>query len=70
VGFVKDKQQGLKNMTGWSTPMVIIGYSKGAKAYRMMDPNFGCVHVSHNINFDEDRGWVWNSVGGGSELVE
>jgi hypothetical protein len=59
LGFVKNKKPGLKKMDDRSAPMVFIGYSEGAKAYLMLEPNTGKVHISHNVIFDESRGWSW-----------
>jgi hypothetical protein len=67
LGFVKDKRPGLKKLDDRSTPMVFIGYSEGAKAYRMLDPNSGRVPVSRDVIFDENRGWEWNSARSDSE---
>jgi hypothetical protein len=38
VGFVKDKNPGLKKLGNRSALMVFIGYSKGAKAYACFNP--------------------------------
>jgi hypothetical protein len=57
LGLDKDKHLGLKKHEDRSGPMVFIGYSKGAKAYRMLYPSIGHVHTSRDIIFDESRGW-------------
>jgi hypothetical protein len=62
VGFVKNKRLGLKKLDDRSTPMVFIGYFEGAKAYRMLELGTGCVHVSRDVIFDENRGWEWDSA--------
>jgi hypothetical protein len=49
--------------------MVFIGYSEGAKAYKMLDPGTGRLHTLHDIIFDESKGWRWNSEEDGSDLV-
>ena len=36
-----------------STPMVLLGYEEGTKAYWLYDPHGGKVVVSRNIMFDE-----------------
>jgi hypothetical protein len=41
VGFIKNKRPGLKKLDDQSVPMVFIGYSEGAKAYRMLEPSTG-----------------------------
>jgi hypothetical protein len=62
VGFIKNKHPGLKKLDDRSTPMVFIGYSAWAKAYQMLEPDTGRVHVSHDVNFDKNRGWEWASA--------
>jgi hypothetical protein len=42
--------------------MVSIGYSEGAKVYWMLEPGIGCVHISYDVIFDENRGWEWDSM--------
>jgi hypothetical protein len=49
---------GLKKLGDWSAPMVFIGYSEGAKAYRLMDPLTKWVHTSRDVIFDESRGGI------------
>jgi hypothetical protein len=41
-----------------STPGVFIGYAEGSKAYRILD--LGTLHVrtTHDVVFDEGRGWA------------
>jgi hypothetical protein len=36
-----------------STPGVFIGYAEGSKAYRILDPGTQCVHMTHDVVFDE-----------------
>jgi hypothetical protein len=71
LGFVKDKKLALKKLDDRTTLMVFIGYSEGAKAYRMLEPSTGRMHVSHNIVFDESRGWSWtSSIGNGEPATQ
>jgi hypothetical protein len=49
--------------------MVFIGYTKGAKAYRLFDPMTGRVHTSRDVIFDESRGWDWSTKTSNDELV-
>jgi hypothetical protein len=50
-----------------STPGVFIGYAEGSKAYRILDPGTQRVRTTHNVVFDEGRGWIWDkAVDGGS----
>jgi transposase InsO family protein len=62
VGFIKNKRPGLKKLDDRSAPMVFIGYSEGAKAYRMLEPGTGRVHVYRDVIFDKNRGWEWDST--------
>jgi hypothetical protein len=67
LSFVKNKKPGLKKLDDRSVPMVFIGYSEGAKAYRMLEPSTGKVHISRDVVFDESRGWSWASGTGNGE---
>jgi hypothetical protein len=50
-----------------STPGVFIGYAEGSKAYRILDPGTQRVRMTHDVVFDEGRGWIWDkAVDGGS----
>ena len=68
--FVKNKHPGLKKLDDRSSPMVFIGYSEGAKAYRLLDPSTGRVHVSRDVVFDESRGWNWQAGQKGNGSLE
>jgi hypothetical protein len=37
---------------------VFIGYAEGSKAYHILDPGTQRVHTTHDIVFDEGRGWA------------
>jgi hypothetical protein len=67
VGLVKNKRLGLKKLDDRSVPMVFIGYSVGAKAYRMLEPGTGRVHVSRDVVFDESREWEWDAAASGGD---
>jgi hypothetical protein len=41
-----------------STLGVFIGYAKGSKAYRILDPGTLCVRTARDVVFDEGRGWA------------
>jgi transposase InsO family protein len=41
-----------------STLGVFIGYAEGSKAYHILDPGTQRVHTTHDIVFDEGRGWA------------
>jgi hypothetical protein len=70
VGFIKNKSSRLKKLDDRSAPMVFIGYSEGAKAYRMWDLGTGCVHVSRDVIFDENGGWEWDSTASRDSAVQ
>lgn len=53
IGHVKDVRPHLKKLADRSTPMVLLGYKEGSKAYRMYDPVGERVHVSRDVVFDE-----------------
>ena len=48
-----------------STPMVLLGYEEGTKAYRLFDPRGGKVVVLCDVVFDEKATWDWDSPGTG-----
>lgn len=41
------------------TKGVFIGYSWNSRAYKIMDPDSKCVHVSRNVHFFEEKQWDW-----------
>jgi hypothetical protein len=45
-----------------STPGVFIGYAEGLKAYRILDPGTQHVRTTHDVVFDEGRGWAWDKA--------
>jgi hypothetical protein len=45
-----------------STLGVFIGYAKGSKAYRILHPGTQRVHTTHDVVFDEGRGWTWDKA--------
>jgi hypothetical protein len=45
-----------------STPGVFIGYAEGLKAYRILDPETQRVRTTHDVVFDEGRGWAWDKA--------
>lgn len=42
--------------------MVMMGYEKGSKAYRLYNPSTGQVCVSCDVVFEETKGWNWEGV--------
>jgi len=62
IGHVKDVRPHLKKLADRSTPMVLLGYEQGSKAYRLYDPAGDRVHVSRDVVFDENASWDWESA--------
>ena len=53
IGHVRKTKPVLIKLEGRSTPMVLLGYTEGTKAYRLYDPCRGKVLVSRDVVFDE-----------------
>jgi hypothetical protein len=49
-------------LNGRSTPGVFIGYAEGSKAYHILNPGTQRVRTTHDVVFDEDRGWTWDKA--------
>jgi hypothetical protein len=45
-----------------STPGVFINYAEGSKAYHILDPGTQRVRTTHDVVFDEGRGWTWDKA--------
>jgi hypothetical protein len=41
---------------------VFIGYAEGSKAYCILDPGTQRVRTTHDVVFDEGRGWAWDKA--------
>ena len=65
VGHVKNTKPHLGKLEDISTPMVLLGYDEGSKAYRLYDPKGGRVVVSRDVVFDEMAAWDWEDQGAG-----
>jgi hypothetical protein len=61
VTYTKDLGQ-LRKLDDRGKPGVFIDYAEGAKAYWILDPVMQRVKVSHDIIFDEGRGWDWSTL--------
>ena len=57
VGHVRNTKPHLGKLEDRSTPMVLLSYAEGTKAYQLYDPCGGKVLVSHDIVFDEKVAW-------------
>ena len=50
---MKNTKPHLGKLEDRSTPMVLLGYEEGSKAYRLYDPKRGKVVISRDVVFDE-----------------
>jgi hypothetical protein len=62
MGHVKEMKPGLTKLADRSTPMVLLGYEAGSKAFRLYDPRAQLVCISHDV-FDEKKAWRWEERG-------
>jgi hypothetical protein len=53
IGHVRKTKPVLTKLEDRSTPVVLLGYEDGTKAYRLYDPHGGKVVVSRYVIFDE-----------------
>ena len=53
IGHVRKTKPVLTKLEDRSTPMVLLGYAEGTKAYRLYDPCGGKVLVSRDVVFNE-----------------
>ena len=63
IGHVRKTKSILTKLEDRSTPMVLLGYAEGIKAYRLYDPHGGKVLVLRDVVFDEKAAWDWDSSG-------
>jgi hypothetical protein len=66
VAHVKVAGGHLRKLDDRSTPMVLIGYEPGTKAYRLYNPVTDRVHVARDVVFEEGRAWNLGESGTGS----
>ena len=57
IGHVRKTKSVLTKLEVRSTPMVLLGYAEGTKAYRLYDPCGGKVVVLRDVVFDEKAAW-------------
>ena len=53
IDYVRKTKSILTKLEDRSTPMVLLGYVEGTKAYWLYDPHRGMVVVSHDVVFNE-----------------
>jgi hypothetical protein len=59
VAHVKKIGPGVTKLSNRSTQMVFVGYETGTKGYQVYDPVTKKLQVSHDVVFEEHRGWSW-----------
>ncbi|XP_066375178.1 uncharacterized protein [Miscanthus floridulus] len=59
--FVKELNH-VGKLDDCSSPGVFIGYTEGAKAYRVLGSATRRVRVARDVVFDEGRGWAWDKA--------
>ncbi|CAN6310868.1 unnamed protein product [Urochloa humidicola] len=69
VGHVKKTKPFLSKLEDRSSPMVLLGYEHGSKAYRMYDPEAHKVVLSRDVVFDEAASWKWEEQEEGGEIA-
>ena len=57
IGHVRKTKPILAKLKDRSTPVVLLGYAEGTKAYRLYDPRGDKVLVSCDVVFDEKTAW-------------
>jgi hypothetical protein len=57
LAFAKELNH-VSKLDDQSTPGFFIGYAEGVKAYHILGLVTQHVHVSHDVMFDEGRGWT------------
>jgi hypothetical protein len=67
--FVKQLSH-VNRLTDRSRAGVFIGYTEGAKAYRILDPAAQQVCMTRDIVFDEAHGWDWTATTGASPVTD
>ena len=60
VAHVKTVAGHVGKLADRSTPMVMIGYEKGSKAYRVYNPATKKVQVTRDVIFEEEKAWAWS----------
>jgi hypothetical protein len=61
LAFIKELGH-ISKLDDRSTLGVFIGYAEGSKAYHILDPRTQCVRMTHDVVFDEGRGWAWDKA--------
>ncbi|CAA0357000.1 unnamed protein product [Arabidopsis thaliana] len=59
IAYAKIDKPHLKKLDDRSRMLVHLGIEPGTKAYRLLDPQEQKIVVSHDVVFDETKGWNW-----------
>lgn len=60
LAHVKPTKPHTNKLDDWSVPMVLLGYEKGSKAYRVYDPINKKGNVTRDVVFEEEKQWDWS----------
>jgi hypothetical protein len=63
IAYVKSSKPHLRKLDDRDTPVVFIGFERGAKAWRFFDPASRRAVVSRDAIFDESTSWTWENKG-------
>ncbi|XP_066396517.1 uncharacterized protein [Miscanthus floridulus] len=63
VSHVKKTKPHIDKLEDRSTPVVLLDYEEGTKAYRLYDPKRGKVVISRDVVFDEMAAWDREGLG-------
>jgi hypothetical protein len=62
VAHVQTMADHVSKLVDRSTPMVMIGYETGSKAYRVYNPAMKKVQVTRDVIFEEEKAWAWGDT--------
>jgi hypothetical protein len=60
IAYVKNTKPHLSKLEDRGCRMFFIGYEQGTKACRMNDLVMRCVHITRDVDFDEEAQWDWS----------
>ena len=60
IAYVRNTTPHLKKLEDRGRKMIFVGYERGTKAYRAYDPVTRRVHITRDMNFDEEAQWDWS----------
>jgi hypothetical protein len=68
IVYMRNTTPHLKKIEDRGRKMIFFGYESGSKVYRAYDSITKCVHVTHDVVFDEQAQWDWGSGGDDGKL--